>query len=131
VINQIWNLEVFRSKRFNFFPLCRGTSCICENVFHFFTLTSRNPPHSFRIVWEWYLRKIPVLRLNSPRHSAREIVRLSTGIFRKYPTQTWYICSKAFAGGDFEQIYHVWERYFAKNTSRETKNVPRRMAREI
>jgi hypothetical protein len=25
-------------------------------------------------------------------HSAREIVRLSAGIFRKYPSQTWYIC---------------------------------------
>jgi hypothetical protein len=34
------------------------------------------------------MRKIPVLRLNFPRHSAREIVRLSTGIFRKYPSQT-------------------------------------------
>jgi hypothetical protein len=40
------------------------------------------------------LRKIPVLRLNFPRLSAREIFRLSTGIFRKYPSQTWYICSK-------------------------------------
>jgi hypothetical protein len=48
------------------------------------------------------LRKIPVerrnfpsriLRLNFPRHLAREIVRLSTGIFCKYPSQTWYICS--------------------------------------
>ena len=44
-------------------------------------------------VLEGYLRKIPVLRQNSPRHSAREIFRLSTGIFRKYPSQTWYICS--------------------------------------
>jgi hypothetical protein len=39
-------------------------------------------------VWEGYLRKIPVLRLNFARHSAREIFRLSTGIFRKYPSQT-------------------------------------------
>jgi hypothetical protein len=39
-------------------------------------------------VWEGDLQKIPVLRLNSPRHSAREILRLSTGIFRKYPSQT-------------------------------------------
>jgi hypothetical protein len=39
-------------------------------------------------VWEGYLRKIPILRLNLPRHSAREIFRLSTGIFRKYPSQT-------------------------------------------
>ena len=31
MINQIWNPEVFRSKGFNFFSLCRG---ICENVFH-------------------------------------------------------------------------------------------------
>ena len=37
--------------------------------------------------WEVYLRKIPVLRLNSPRHSTREIFRLSTGIFHKYPSQ--------------------------------------------
>ncbi len=29
---------------------------------------------------------------------AREIVRLSTGIFRKYPFQTWYICIQ----------FHVW-----------------------
>ena len=32
---------------------------------------------------------LPVLRLNFPRRSAREIFRLSTGIFRKYPSQTW------------------------------------------
>jgi hypothetical protein len=38
------------------------------------------------------LWKIPVLRLNFPRHLAWEIFRLSTGIFRKYPSQTWYIC---------------------------------------
>ena len=38
-------------------------------------------------VWEGYLRKIPVLRQNFPRHSAREF-GLSTGIFRKYPSQT-------------------------------------------
>jgi hypothetical protein len=44
--------------------------------------------HSARV---GYLRKIPVLRLNFPRHSAREIFRLSTGIFRKYPSQAWYI----------------------------------------
>jgi hypothetical protein len=35
---------------------------------------------------------LPVFRLNFPRRSAREIFRLSTGIFRKYPSQTWYIC---------------------------------------
>jgi hypothetical protein len=29
------------------------------------------------------------LRLNLYRLSAREIFRLSTGIFRKYPSQTW------------------------------------------
>jgi hypothetical protein len=40
--------------------------------------------------------KIPVLRLNFTRHSAREIVRLETGIFRKYPSQTWYICILVF-----------------------------------
>jgi hypothetical protein len=47
VINQIWNPEVFRSIGFNFFSLCRG---ICENVFHFFTLTCRKPPNSFGIL---------------------------------------------------------------------------------
>jgi hypothetical protein len=41
-----------------------------------------------RTTGEGYLRKIPVLRLNFPRHSAREIFRLSTGIFRKYPSHT-------------------------------------------
>jgi hypothetical protein len=33
------------------------------------------------------LRKLPVLRLNFPRPLAREIFRLSTGIFRKYSSQ--------------------------------------------
>ena len=47
VINQILNPEVFRSKGFNLFPLCRS---ICENVFHFFTLTCRKPPKSFGIL---------------------------------------------------------------------------------
>ena len=40
------------------------------------------------------MRKIPVLRINFPRLTAREIFRLWTGIFRKYPSQTWYICIK-------------------------------------
>ena len=35
-------------------------------------------------VWEGYLRKIPVERRNK--------FSLKTGIFRKYPSQTWYIC---------------------------------------
>jgi hypothetical protein len=39
---------------------------------------------------EGYLQKIPVLRLNFPWHSAREIFRFSTCIFRKFPSQTWY-----------------------------------------
>jgi hypothetical protein len=34
-------------------------------------------------VWEGYFRTIPVLRLNFNRLSAREICRLSTGIFHK------------------------------------------------
>ena len=37
--------------------------------------------------------KIPILRINLPRHSSREIFRLSTGIVRKYLSQTLYICS--------------------------------------
>jgi hypothetical protein len=37
--------------------------------------------------FEYNLRKIPVLRLNFTRLSAREIFRLSTGIFSKYPSQ--------------------------------------------
>ena len=41
------------------------------------------------------MRKIPVLRLNIPRHSAWEIFRLLTGIFRKYPSLTWYISIKS------------------------------------
>jgi hypothetical protein len=40
-------------------------------------------------VWVRYLRKIPVLRLNFPRHSSQEIFRLSTVIFRKYLSQTY------------------------------------------
>ena len=47
VINQIWNPEVFRSKGFNFFSLCRG---ICENVYHLFTLTCRKSPNSLGIL---------------------------------------------------------------------------------
>ena len=34
-------------KDLTFFPLCRG---ICENVFHFFTLTCLKPPNSFGIL---------------------------------------------------------------------------------
>jgi hypothetical protein len=47
--------------------------------------------------WEGYLRKIPILRLNFTRLSAPKNVRLSIGIFRKYPSQTWYICSIFFS----------------------------------
>ena len=47
------------------------------------------------------MRKIPVLRLNFPRLSAREIFRLSTGIFCKYPSQAWYICSILHFSGVF------------------------------
>jgi hypothetical protein len=53
-------------------------------------LSNQNPAFLYKEiyhVWEGYLRKIPVLRLNFPRHSAREIFRLSTSIFRKYPSQ--------------------------------------------
>jgi hypothetical protein len=132
----IWNPEVFRSKEFNFFSLCRG---ICENVFHFFTLTCRKPPNSFWKLqplsnktnwiflkttnkryylwnvsfetvsrnkptikrsnfeqiyhaWEGYLRKIPVERRTIFRTEWRGKFSLKTGIFRKYPSQTWYIC---------------------------------------
>ena len=60
-------------------------------------------------VWEGYLRKIPVLRLNFPRYSEgylrkipverrtislaewRGKFSLKTGTPRKYPSQTWYI----------------------------------------
>ena len=42
MINQILNPEGF-----NFFSLCRG---ICQNVFHFFTLTCLKPSNSFRIL---------------------------------------------------------------------------------
>ena len=44
------------------------------------------------------MQKLPVLRLNFLRHSAREIVRLSTGIFRKYPPKhdIMYICMQCF-----------------------------------
>jgi hypothetical protein len=63
-----------------------------HNVLKMYLLNTHLSFHinSFKIyhVWEGYLQKIPVLRLNFPRHSAREIFRLSTGIFRKYPSQT-------------------------------------------
>jgi hypothetical protein len=38
---------MFQSKGLNFFSLCRG---ICENVFHFFTLTCRKPLNSLGIL---------------------------------------------------------------------------------
>jgi hypothetical protein len=66
------------------------------------------------------LRKIPVLRLYFPGHSAREIVRLSTGIFRKYSSQTWYICIiyifmhvKCYC-----YIYHHWIYKFESHSWR-------------
>jgi hypothetical protein len=43
-------------------------------------------------VWEGYLRKIPVERRKISRAEWRGKFSLKTGIFRKYPSQTWYIC---------------------------------------
>ena len=43
-------------------------------------------------VWEGYLRKIPVERRKVSRAEWRGKFSLKTGIFRKYPSQTWYIC---------------------------------------
>ena len=43
-------------------------------------------------VWEGYLWKIPVERRNISRGEWRGKCSLKTGIFRKYPSQTWYIC---------------------------------------
>jgi hypothetical protein len=42
--------------------------------------------------WEGYLRKIPVERRTISRAEWRGKFSLKTGIFRKYPSQTWYIC---------------------------------------
>ena len=42
--------------------------------------------------WEGYLRKIPVERRKISRAEWREKFSLKTVIFRKYPSQTWYIC---------------------------------------
>ena len=43
-------------------------------------------------VWEGYLRKIPVERRKISRAKWRGKFSLKTGIFRKYPSRTWYIC---------------------------------------
>jgi hypothetical protein len=43
-------------------------------------------------VWEGYLRKIPVLRLNFPRHWLGKFFVSRLVFFHKYPSQTWYIC---------------------------------------
>ena len=43
-------------------------------------------------VWEGYFRKIPVERRTISRAERRGKFSLKTGIFRKYPSQTWYIC---------------------------------------
>jgi hypothetical protein len=43
-------------------------------------------------VWEGYLRKLPVERRNIFRAEWGGKFSLNTGIFRKYPSQTWYIC---------------------------------------
>jgi hypothetical protein len=43
-------------------------------------------------VWEGYFRKIPVERRKISRAEWRRKFSIKTGIFRKYPSQTWYIC---------------------------------------
>ena len=40
----------------------------------------------------WYFLFFNILYVILIQYSAREIFRLSTGIFRKYPSQTWYVC---------------------------------------
>jgi hypothetical membrane protein len=47
-------------------------------------------------VWEGYLPKIPVLRLNFLRLSAGEILRLSTGIFSANTPPKHYISVHLF-----------------------------------
>ena len=90
VINQIWNPEVFRCKR-KTAKKCQTTT---KSIIYLASVLNNIRCNYTDIsYWERYLRKIPVLRLNFPRLSDREIFRLSTGIFRKYPSQTWYICS--------------------------------------
>ena len=42
--------------------------------------------------WQGYLRKIPVERRTISRAEWRGKFSVKTGIFRKYPSQTWYIC---------------------------------------
>jgi hypothetical protein len=63
-----------------------------DNVSQILLQASRWWVKTANTVWEGYLRKIPVLRLNFSRHWMWDIFRLLTGIFRKYSSQTWYIC---------------------------------------
>jgi hypothetical protein len=83
----LWICRIFTS--------CR---CICLR-FNFFSWYLQNricrfypSPRRLYHAWEGYLRKIPVERRNSSRAERRVKFSLKTGIFRKYPYQTWYIC---------------------------------------
>jgi predicted helicase len=62
------------------------------------------------------LRKIPVLSLSFARHSAREICRLSTGIFRKYPSQAWYICIKDNGVERHNQLVSLFDEKASDNS---------------
>jgi hypothetical protein len=55
--------------------------------------------------------KNDVLRLNLPRLLAREIFGLSNGIFRKYPSQIWYICSILFNDISEENILQISRKF--------------------
>ena len=68
----------------------RNISFFNVNFVHFFKHKS-----DFILIYhvrEGYLRKIPVKRRKISQAEWRGIFSLKTGIFRKYPSQTWYIC---------------------------------------
>jgi hypothetical protein len=69
---------------------CYGTNII--RIFTYLLQPSMKSDFHTDHVWEGYLRKIPVERRKISRAEWRGKFSLKTGIFCKYPSQTWYIC---------------------------------------
>ena len=118
MINQIWNPEVFWSKGINFFSLCRG---ICENIFHFFTLTCRKPLNSFGILQPLSNktnRNTTTERNSSKRPIVFNNCQVTNNKKKEYSwkrqTKGIIYLASVLNNIRYKQIYHVWEWYLRK-----------------